>query len=78
MIVAEPALTPVTTPVDGLTVATPVALLLQVPPLVVLANVVVAAVQTVVVPVIDAGVAGVVFTVTLVVTNALPQVPVTV
>ena len=65
--VAEPTVTPVTTP-EASIVATPVALLLHAPPLVASANVVVAEVQTVVVPVIDAGVDGTVFTVTAAVT----------
>ena len=51
MIVAEPPLTPVTTPVDEFTVATAVLLLLQDPPLVpLLVNVVVDPIQTVAAP----------------------------
>ena len=52
--VAVPAETPLTTPVEEPTVATPVALLLQVPPEVELANVVVDPTQVEVVPVIAA------------------------
>ena len=52
---AVPALTPVTAPVDEFTVATPVLVLLQVPPLVVLASVVPEPTQTPNVPVIAAG-----------------------
>ena len=70
--VAEPAVTPVTTP-EASIVATPVALLLHVPPLVASASVVVADVHTVVVPVIDAGVAGKGLIVTVVATDVLPQ-----
>jgi hypothetical protein len=56
----------------------PVALLLHAPPLVASASVVVADVHTVVVPVIAAGVAGVVITVKVVVAAVLPQALVTV
>ncbi len=52
--VAVPAETPLTTPVEAPTVATPVALLLQVPPEVELANVVVDPTQMEVVPVMAA------------------------
>ena len=48
--VVLPAATPVTTPVDELTVAAVVLLLLQVPPLILLERVVVEPVQTKVVP----------------------------
>ncbi len=51
-----PAETPVTIPVLAPTVATPVLLLLHVPPLVALASVVVAPTQAAVVPVIEVGV----------------------
>ena len=77
MIVAEPTTTPYNVP-DASTLAVDDALLLHVPPLVASAKAVVAPVHTVVVPVIDAGVDGVVITVTPVVTNALPQALVTV
>jgi hypothetical protein len=53
--VAEPEATPVITPVDAPTVATEVLPLLQVPPDVASETVVVAPVQTVVVPVIADG-----------------------
>ena len=54
MILAEPAETPVTTPVDELTVAMPVASLVQTPPASPDAvSVVLAAAQTVVVPLIE-------------------------
>jgi hypothetical protein len=55
LIAAVPAVTPVTTPDDEPTVATPVAVLVQVPPLTVLVRVVVADVQTVAVPPMAAG-----------------------
>ena len=48
--VVLPAVSPVTTPVDGFTVAAVVLLLLQVPPLILLLRVVVEPVQTNVVP----------------------------
>jgi hypothetical protein len=54
--VGLPALTPVTTPVDE-TVASPILLLLHVPPVVVLARVVVEPTHTFTVPVIAAGAA---------------------
>jgi hypothetical protein len=76
--VAVPPLTPVTTPVDGSTVATAASLLLHVPPPVASLSVLVAVAQKVVVPVIAAGADGVVFTVTLAVVNAVPQLLVTV
>ena len=72
-----PPLTPVTTP-EASTVATPVALLLQLPPLVASLKVDVAPWQNVVVPVIDAGAAGTVFTVIPEVVIAVPQLLVTV
>lgn len=75
--VAEPTATPVTTPVVASTVAIDVALLLHEPPVVVSAKVVAADVQTVVVPVMAAGVAGAALTVTEAVTKAEPQVFVT-
>ena len=75
--VAVPAATPVTTPVVASMVAIDVALLLHVPPVEVSAKVVVADVQTVAVPVIDAGVAGMVFTVTPKVATDVPQLVVT-
>ena len=52
MISEVPAETPVTTPVDSPIVATPVVALLQIPPVVVFASVVVAPAQTDSVPVI--------------------------
>lgn len=54
MIVVVPAVTPVTTPVEELIVATAVLLDVQTPPVVVLDNVVVDPEHTAVVPVIDA------------------------
>ena len=53
--VAVPEVMPVTTPVEDPMVATPVALLLHVPPEVVLVNVVVKPTHTLVVPAIAAG-----------------------
>ena len=73
-----PALTPVTIPVVALTVATDVPELLQVPPVVASESVVVLDAQTVVVPVIAAGVAGTVVTVITFVAETAPQTPVTV
>lgn len=55
VITEVPAVTPVTTPVEGLTVATAGVALLQVPPGVALLNVVVALTHTLVVPEIAAG-----------------------
>lgn len=57
VIVVEPTATPNTTPVVGFTVATATSLLVHVPPAAVLLRVVVDPVQTVVVPVIAAGLA---------------------
>ena len=74
--VAVPALMPVTTPVAGLTEATALLLLLQLPPAVASLNVVVAPLHTVVVPVIAATAVPVV-TVTVVVAVAVPQLLVT-
>lgn len=54
MIVVVPAVTPVTTPVEELIVATAVLLDVHTPPVVVLDNVVVDPAHTAVVPVIDA------------------------
>jgi len=54
VIVVVPAVTPVTTPVEELIVATAVLLDVQTPPVVVLDNVVVDPEHTAVVPVIDA------------------------
>ncbi len=67
-----PELTPVTIP-DVPTVATPVAVLLQVPPVVASLNEVVPVPHMVAVPLIDAGVVGNGFTVTTTVAAALPQ-----
>ena len=66
---AVPALTPVTTPVAGSIAATDAASLVQVPPVVVLVNVVVAVAHTDVVPPIADGAA---FTVTVAVAS-VPQ-----
>ena len=74
--VAVPAALPRTTPVE-LTEAIALLLLLQVPPDVASANVVVAPTQTVVVPVIGDTVAPV-LTVTIAVAEAVPQALVTV
>ena len=60
MIVVVPAVTPVTTPVEELIVATAVLLDVQTPPVVVLDNVVVDPEHTAVVPVIEATVGNVV------------------
>jgi hypothetical protein len=74
--VAVPAVTPVTTPVDGSTVATPGALLLHEPLAVTHARVVLDPWHTALAPVIAAGVVLVI--VTVVVLEQLPVVPVTV
>ena len=73
--VAVPAATPVTTPVEAFTVATPVALLDQLPPLTVDANVVVPFTQMLWFPLSVPAVAGAV-TVTILVAVALAQPPV--
>ena len=70
--VATPPETPVTTPVVE-TVAIAVLEELQVPPVVVLLNVVVAPRQTEPAPVTAAGVLGTVLTVSFLVTTAAPQ-----
>ena len=62
---AVPAVTPLTMPFDEPTVATAVFELVQIPPVVASVKVVVPLVPTVVVPIIDTGIA---FTVTTVVT----------
>ena len=67
-----PEATPVTAPVDELTVATDVVPLVHVPPGIASVSVLVAPVAIVVVPPMAAGVA--VLTVTVVVTNVVPQV----
>ncbi len=67
-----PELTPVTVP-DVPTVATPVAVLLQMPPVVALLNEVVLVPHIVAVPLIEAGVVGNGLTVTTTVAAALPQ-----
>jgi hypothetical protein len=77
VIVAEPTATPVTTPVEEPTVAVPVALLDQVPPVAVSASVVVKPTATEVVPVM-AGTTGGVFTVKPYVVVVEPQELVTV
>ena len=69
--VEVPADTPVTTPVDEPIVATAGVLLLQVPPVVLLVNVVIAPIQVVSVPVIGEDIAE--FTVTTFVADALPH-----
>jgi hypothetical protein len=72
-----PAETPVTTPVEGFTVAAAVFVLLQVPPLILLTNVVVEPVQAnVVPPIVPAFGSG--LTVTAYVAVAVPQLVVTV
>ena len=77
--VAVPADTPVTSPVEALMVATPVALLVQLPPEAVDVKVVVPATQTVWVPLrVPADVAAVTVTVRVAVAFAQPPVPVTV
>ncbi len=68
-----PELTPVTVP-DVPTVATPVAVLLQVPPVMASLNEVVPVPHMVAVPLIEVGVVGKGLTVTTVVAAALPQV----
>ena len=73
--VAVPAATPVTTPVEAFTVATPAALLDQLPPLTVEANVVVPLTQMLCVPLSVPAEAGAV-TVTVLVAVALAQPPV--
>ena len=75
--IVVPGAIPAKMPVLAPMVPTAAVLLLQVPPVVASANVVVADVQTVVVPVIDAGVAGTVFTVTPKVATDVPHVVVT-
>jgi hypothetical protein len=62
--VVEPVVIPVIRPDDGSTVATDVAELLQVPPLVAFVKVVVEPVHTELAPLIAPGLAGTVFTVT--------------
>ena len=77
--VAVPAATPVTTPVEAFTVATPTALLDQLPPLTVEANVVVPATQMLCVPLrVPAEAGAVTVTVLVAVALAQPPVPVTV
>jgi hypothetical protein len=77
--VADPAETPVTSPVEALMVATPVALLVQLPPVIVDIKVVVPATQMVWVPLrVPADVAAVTVTVRVAVAFAQPPVPVTV
>ena len=77
--VAEPAATPVTRPVEALMVATPVALLDQLPPETVEAKVVVPATQTAWLPLrVPAEGAAVTFTVRVAVALAQPPVPTTV
>ena len=77
--VAVPADTPVTSPVEALMVATPVALLVQLPPVNVDAKVVVPATQTVWVPLrVPADGAAVTVTARVAVAFAQPQEPVTV
>ena len=73
--VAEPAVTPVTRPVEALMVATPVALLVQVPPDIVEVKVVVSERQTVWVP-LRVPAVGAADTVRLRVAVALAQPPV--
>jgi len=77
--VAFPAATPVTTPVEAFTVATPVALLDQIPPLTVEVNVVVSFTQMLCVPLrVPAEAGAVTVTVLVAVALAQPPVPVTV
>ena len=77
--VAVPAATPVTTPVESFTVATPAALLDQLPPLTVEANVVVPFTQMLCVPLrVPADTGAVTVTVLVAVALAQPPVPVTV
>ena len=77
--VAVPAATPVTTPVEAFTVATPTALLDQLPPLTVDANVVVPFVQISWVPLrVPAEAGAVTVTVLVAVALAQPPIPVTV
>jgi hypothetical protein len=76
--VVVPAAIAVTSPVEGSIVATPVVVLLQVPLPVASANVVVKLVHNVVVPVMAAGADGKELIVTVVVTDVLPQLLVTV
>lgn len=71
VIFAVPAASPVIKPVVGLTLATPVLLLLQIPPVVVLLSAVVAPRHTLVSPVMFAGIG---FTVTMVVAVQVPTV----
>jgi hypothetical protein len=75
--VVVPAPTPVTTP-EALIVATDVLVLLQEPPAVASVKVMVLLTQTVLAPLIAAGVDGTVITVTVSVSEAVPQVPETV
>jgi hypothetical protein len=72
VIVAPPAATPVTKPAEP-TVAIAGALLLHIPPGVTSLNEVVAATHTFAIPVIEAGTTGNGFTVTIAVTDELPQ-----
>ena len=77
--VAVPAATPVTTPVEAFTAATPAALLDQLPPLTVEANVVVPAIQILCVPLrVPAEAGAVTVTVLVAVALAQPPIPVTV
>ena len=77
--VAVPAATPVTSPVEAFTVTTPVALLDQLPPLTVEVNVVVPATQMLCVPLrVPAEAGAVTVTVLVAVALAQPPVPVTV
>ena len=77
--VAVPAATPVTTPVEAFTVATPTALLDQLPPLTVEVNVVVPAIRMLCVPLrVPAEAGAVIVTVLVAVALAQPPVPVTV
>ena len=73
--VAVPAATPVTTPVEAFTMATPTALLDQLPPLTVEANVVVPATQMLCVP-LSVPAVGATVTVTDLVAVAFAQPPV--
>jgi hypothetical protein len=76
VIVAVPAVTPVTTPVDALTVATAVLLLDHVPPVTVEANVVVPPTKTVCIPEsVPADEGGAVTVITLVVLKLVQEPP---
>lgn len=75
--VAIPAVTPLTIPVDEPTVAMPVAVLVHIPPEVVLLNVAVEPMQINAVPVIAAGVTGTGLTVTDCTADCIPQLLVT-